>query len=893
MTEASDPWLFFPRLQRALSTTDTPEAFMAEVLAEIHAVPGVAACWFAAPGGNGAVVPLAWRGDGAPTGDAPGAGAPGAGSLPPPEAPCHRGVALGRPLFIDDLWAVPPSQKPLGEATPLHWRATVSIPLSAGLAAGSGAAGSGAAGVLVVQSINPGFFSRAWPADMLARLAAIIGPALESRRTRQALNRSRTLYQALFAGADMLLKARTENKVLGRLCQLLVDSGLFMSVTIGQLDRAGIWRHRSVAARHNARALRNAAPKHRGDDKDPPLNLLAWHARKTLIANRYASDPRFAKLQLTTRKVGIEAVASMIIERGGRRWAVLSVTAGEPDFFDAEIIGLLERLAGMVGHRLDEFDLKAALRNEREIQSQIARRDALTELPNRLAFQERLEAAVGRASRNQGSLLVTKIDLDDFKQINDLWGRAAGDAVLRAIAGRLRALLPHAFIARTGGDEFALYQEGWRWTDDLAEFCNRLHDGINEPLALPNGEVVHLTLCAGFTIYPADPADADLLMRHTYMALCAAKAGKGRADTFWRQYLDITPGASEPHYGRALLESGALRLHYQPMLDLSTGAIVGVEALARMQDADELIPPAKFLHDLVLDDRMLLFHQVLETALRQLQLWDAEGINLSVSVNVDAQILLLGRTLPYLRDKLAKSGIAPNRLVLEILETHDFIDLKNAKRHIEAVRALGLRIALDDLGAGYSSLLKIRELPLDVVKLDRAFVAGLRERPDDLMFIAAFQTLTSALGISLVVEGVENAEVLDALRITGARFAQGYAIARPMPGEALSAFLHAYRPIRPSRVPVTLLGAYADHLGWLRAIQFAQNRQEVVRFLRTANPFALDEYFATNHLADTPMGDAYQTLRALLQFDCPDRQVILDAAEHFGSKIKTALKAHC
>jgi diguanylate cyclase (GGDEF)-like protein len=887
MTEASDPWLFFPRLQRALNAAETTEALMAAILAEFHAVPGVAASWIAAPDESGAVVPQAWRGEGAPTAASP---------LPPPDAPCHRALSLGRPQYIDDLWTVPPAQTPLGEATPRHWRSTVTIPFSPnplGLEAGAAADRVGHPGILVVQSAKPGFFSSAWPPDMLARLAAVLGAALETRRTRHALARSRTLYQALFAGADMLLKARTENKVLDRLCQLLVDSGLFMSVTIGQLDRAGIWRHRSVAARQNARALRDAAPRHRADDKNPPLNLLAWHARKTLIANRYASDPRFAALQQMSRKVGIEAVASMIINRGGRRWAVLSVTAGQPDFFDDEIIGLLERLAGMVGQRLDEFDLKAALRAEREIQSQIARRDSLTELPNRLAFQERLETAIGRAARNASSVLVTKIDLDDFKQINDLWGRAAGDAVLRALAGRLRALLPNAFIARTGGDEFAMFQEDWRWTDDLTAFGTRLHDCVNEPLALPNGEILHLTLCAGFTIYPADPGDSDLLMRHTYMALCAAKAGKGRADTFWRQYQDITPGPSEPHYGRGLLESGALRVHYQPILDLGAGSIVCVEALARMQDSGELIPPAKFLHDLVLDDRMLLFHQVLESALRQLRSWDQEGVNLSVSVNVDAQILLLGRTLPYLRDTLGKAGVAPNRLVLEILETHDFLDLKNAKRHLEAVRALGLRIALDDLGAGYSSLLKIRELPLDVVKLDRAFVAGLRERPDDLMFIAAFQTLTAALGISLVVEGVETAEVLDALRITGARFAQGYHIARPMPGPAVTEFLRGYRPVRPSRVPSTLLGAYADHLGWLRAIQFAQNRQDVLRFLRTANPFALDEYFATNHLADTPMGDAYQTLRALLQFDCPDRQVILDAAEHFGAKLKTALKAHC
>jgi EAL domain-containing protein (putative c-di-GMP-specific phosphodiesterase class I) len=286
-----------------------------------------------------------------------------------------------------------------------------------------------------------------------------------------------------------------------------------------------------------------------------------------------------------------------------------------------------------------------------------------------------------------------------------------------------------------------------------------------------------------------------------------------------------------------------------------------------------------------------LFRQVLESALNQLLQMNHLRPDLRVAVNLDSEVLLLDKTVPYIKKMLAKTGIEPKRLVLEILETHDFLDLGRAVSQIRAVRALGVRVALDDVGAGFASILKIRELPLDAVKLDRAFLGGLREQPDDLLFISVMQTLAGALGINLVVEGVEDEDVLDALRMVGVRRVQGFLIAAPMEGAALAGWLTDYRPRLVSTTPKTLLGAYALHSNWIRIFEFWRLHAPVLEYLQTNNPFSLDDYFAAEGGRHAAARDAYETLQALLRLESADRELVQDAAGRFRGKLMAALKA--
>jgi hypothetical protein len=258
---------------------------------------------------------------------------------------------------------------------------------------------------------------------------------------------------------------------------------------------------------------------------------------------------------------------------------------------------------------------------------------------------------------------------------------------------------------------------------------------------------------------------------------------------------------------------------------------------------------------------------------------------------VDSEVLLLDKTVPYVKKMLTKTGLEPNRLVLEILETHEFLDLGRTISQIHAVRALGVRVALDDVGAGFASILKIRELPLNAVKLDRAFLGGLREQPDDLLFISVMQTLAGSLGINLVVEGVEDEDVLDALRMVGVRRVQGFLIAAPMEAAALAGWLADYRPRPVSKTPKTLLGAYALHSNWIRIFEFWRLHAPVLEYLQTNNPFSLDGYFAAEGGRHAAARDAYETLQALLRLESADRQLVQDAAGRFRGKLMAALKA--
>jgi len=486
--------------------------------------------------------------------------------------------------------------------------------------------------------------------------------------------------------------------------------------------------------------------------------------------------------------------------------------------------------------------------------------------------------------------------LDDFKQINDKWGHAVGDQVLRVIGKRIRAMLREAdFLARLGGDEFALILEGpaaaaAQWPDSVEAFCFRLRDAISAPVVLPNGQELNISLSAGFTVYSLDDVAPDLLVRHADMALYAAKAAKGQSGRFWRLYRDPSLGNDEQCHSRRLLLNGAVEVHFQPVLNLDHEEIIAVEALARLRDGENLLQPRKFLPDLTSEDRCGLFRQVLDASLDQLVELDKEGLALNVSVNLDAQVLLLDSTLPYIKQKLARTGIRPARLVLEILETHDFLDLKRAAAQIKAARALGVRAALDDLGAGYSSILKIRELPLDVVKLDRAFLAGLREQPDDLIFISIIQTLTSSMGIKLIVEGVEDETVLDALRMVGVRHVQGYVVAPPMAGGALAGWLRNYRPRQASKTPETLLGAYALYTNWIRSFEFMRSHEPMLSFLNRYNPYSLRDYFAGPGAQHRPAREAYEALEKLLRAKSASRVTIQSAAANFRAKLVSTMK---
>jgi diguanylate cyclase (GGDEF)-like protein/PAS domain S-box-containing protein len=441
--------------------------------------------------------------------------------------------------------------------------------------------------------------------------------------------------------------------------------------------------------------------------------------------------------------------------------------------------------------------------------------DRLTDLPNRRALDIELDRAISRAYRNKKPLAVCMMDLDNFKPINDTYGHAAGDRVLQVLAKRLRESLRKTdFVARLGGDEFVLLIEGFGPMELLATILGKLGDSVSAPITLEDGQTVSVGLSMGVCPYSTGQGDVSAaLLRQADQALYEAKAHKADRSRFWALYGQPVP-RHRNRYQRLLWEGG-LMVVYQPILDNRSGRIVGVEALARLKDEENhILPPNEFLPHLNEADIFELTRLVLLQSIDDLQHIDVEhgeDPRLWISVNLDPSSLN-DACSACLQDIVAKNPIDPHRITFELLECGEFLDTEEAVRLLVELRDMGVRIALDDIGSSYSSLLRLKNLPVDEIKLDQGYVRTLTQNPDNLHFITTIQNLAENFGVDLVVEGAESDDILNALMMLNVALVQGYGVAMPMPLKDLLVFLH-HPPIVPPQHPTSLLGLYAEMIG--------------------------------------------------------------------------------
>jgi diguanylate cyclase (GGDEF)-like protein len=392
------------------------------------------------------------------------------------------------------------------------------------------------------------------------------------------------------------------------------------------------------------------------------------------------------------------------------------------------------------------------------------------------------------------------VDLDDFKLVNDTMGHGTGDELLVAVAARLTAALrPDDVAARLGGDEFAILVEGASSAEEVEEIAARIVDALAVPLDVAGGLATSVSV--GVATSPGVRGPAEMLSQAD-LALYAAKgAGKGR----WRRY---EPGlhlaAVDRLEVRTELEraiaSGAFTLLYQPIVDLCTGLIAGVEALVRWRHPRRgLVAPGEFIH--VAEETGLvvpLGSWVLDRALTDLAHWrreSAPGTTLTMSVNVSAHQVRDPGFLATLVDALHRFDVPAESLVLEITETALLADDERASADLTALRELGLRIAIDDFGTGYSSLDYLRRHAIDVLKIDRSFINGVESSGRQASLVGAIVHLTRALDLRVVAEGVETAAQRDALLQAGCGLAQGHLFSVPVPaGEIVPWLLAAATP---------------------------------------------------------------------------------------------------
>jgi diguanylate cyclase (GGDEF)-like protein len=414
--------------------------------------------------------------------------------------------------------------------------------------------------------------------------------------------------------------------------------------------------------------------------------------------------------------------------------------------------------------------------------------DDLTELPNRRLFAACLGEAVAEVDARGGECAVLLADLDDFKAVNDSLGHEVGDGLLHGIALRLRAVAPpEAVVARLGGDEFAVLLPGLDAPAGLA-VAHRMLEALERPLDVAS---FSLDVRAGFGVaaYPHHARDAHSLLTHADVALRRAKATRGRCETWGEEDeagadLDRLALAAELREG---IDRGELVLHYQPKLALTAGRPDGVEALVRWQHPTlGLLPPDRFI-PLAEQSNLIkpLTRWVLDTALAQCRAWRGDGLDLRVAVNLSTRTLL-DRALPQqVREALGTWGLPPGSLQLEVTETRIVADFGRAQQVLHELQAMGVRIAIDDFGTGYSSLAQLQQLPADEIKIDKSFVRDMAANANNAAIVRSTIGLAKNLALDVTAEGVETPDAFEHLVELGCDYAQGYALGRPGPAEAV------------------------------------------------------------------------------------------------------------
>jgi diguanylate cyclase (GGDEF)-like protein/PAS domain S-box-containing protein len=438
-----------------------------------------------------------------------------------------------------------------------------------------------------------------------------------------------------------------------------------------------------------------------------------------------------------------------------------------------------------------------------------AHHDVLTGLPSRSLFEEELNGALERRSDAEGEVAVAFIDLDNFKVINDSLGHGAGDRLLTAAADRLAGVLREGdVVARFGGDEFTLLLQAIEDEAHALRICERIAEALHPPFVL-DGEQRFLTASIGLTVTGPREAGASELLRDADAAMYRAKEqGKSRCSLFddeLREHaierLDLESGL------RHALEREELRLVYQPEVDLASGRIVAVEALLRWaHPVHGIVSPAKFIP--IAEQSGLIVPigaWVLREACRTAAGWRRvpAGRGLEVAVNLSPRQLGSVELLDVVSAALADADLEPSALCLEITETALMSDVRSATETLQKLKALGVRLAIDDFGIGYSSLMHLKQLlPVDLLKIDKSFVDGVTETAEDHAIVEAVINLAAALGVDAIAEGVETSEQASALRLMSCGLAQGFHFARPVAAETIVELLAAQADAS-QRIPLT------------------------------------------------------------------------------------------
>lgn len=463
-----------------------------------------------------------------------------------------------------------------------------------------------------------------------------------------------------------------------------------------------------------------------------------------------------------------------------------------------EHVNAVRDATGALIHYVVAFSDITAIRRAEAQLDYLAHHDPLTGLPNRTLFNDRLELELERARRGGAGCALLFIDLDGFKTINDTLGHMAGDQLLQALAGRIRGALRRSdTAARLGGDEFVVIMPEMLHPEDAVRLARKLLDVLCTPVEVA-GETVAVTASIGISLFPEDGADRHALVKAADTAMYEAKfSGRNRYSFYTSELARRTAERMAIEQGlRRALDKGGLEIHYQPMVTVAEGRLVGVEALLRWRHPGEgLVDSSRFIP--VAEESSLierLGSWALEEACRQAADWLKAGAPpLRIAVNVSARQIAGGGFEETVAAALRQSGLPPHLLELEITES-TLQSVDKSLRLVEALHGLGVGVAIDDFGTGYSSLSLLKHLPIDRLKIDRSFIDDVPQDANDVAIVEAILALSRTLGLKVTAEGVETAEQLAVLRRLQCHECQGFLFSRPLPAAAMRSLLLGQQP---------------------------------------------------------------------------------------------------
>jgi diguanylate cyclase (GGDEF)-like protein/PAS domain S-box-containing protein len=482
----------------------------------------------------------------------------------------------------------------------------------------------------------------------------------------------------------------------------------------------------------------------------------------------------------------LETKHRVIRPDGNQRWVQCSGRAQ----FEGE--GVNRRAVRMHGVFLDI----TAQEQARQQIDFLAFHDPLTSLPNRVLGLERLQQAIGAASRHQSQLALLYLDLDKFKYVNDTHGHALGDLLLKGVARRLGGCLrAEDTLFRLSGDEFMIVLPNVKNANQVSNACERILARHAEPFDL-DGIQVATSFCVGAVMYPQDGMSGEMLMRNSDMALYEAKKAGPNSFRFFEPQMNanLVKYVQTREALVQAIEREEFELHYQPQVSLLDNRVVGVEALIRWRRPGQgLLPPVAFIA--AAEETGLIVpigRWVLHEACRQAARWQALGLpRLFVAVNLSAMQFRQGIVEADVRDALAATGLDPALLELELTESILLQSDDMVMSLLRRWKQLGIRLTIDDFGTGYSSLAYLKRLAVDKLKIDRSFVTNLRDDEQDRAIVLAMLQIARSLRLATVAEGIEDAEVVERLRAMGCEEVQGYLYARPQPAEVFEQWLRA------------------------------------------------------------------------------------------------------